>query len=48
MWELMALIPLILWGIAGALTFATKEISKVSYGITWFCLMFELIMNCME
>ena len=45
MWEL---IPLIIWVIAGFLTLETKEVSKFSYGICWFCLMFELTMNCIE
>lgn len=45
MWEIM---PLIIWAIAGALTLAMKEVSKFSYGICWFCLMFCLIMNCIE
>lgn len=45
MWEV---IPLIIWGIAGVITLAMKEVSKFSYGICWFCLMFSLIIDCME
>lgn len=45
MWEMM---PLIIWAIAGAMTLMMKEIPKISYGIMWFCLMFELTVNYME
>lgn len=45
MWEIM---PLIIWAIAGGMTLMMKEVPKILYGLCWFCLMFELAVNCIE
>lgn len=35
-----------IWTIVGVLTFAMSEVSKIMYGMTWGCLMLQLVGDC--
>lgn len=50
MWDI---INVIIWAIAGASTLEAsitlkEDVPKFIYGLTWFCLMLELILDCIE
>lgn len=35
-----------IWTIAGILAFTMDEVPKIMYGITWGCLMLQLVGDC--
>ena len=45
---MFSVVAFIIWLIAGILALLIDEIPKVLYGITWFCFMTQLFVNCME
>lgn len=37
------------WGVAGLIILLTqKKVTKLEYGLVWFCLMVQLIEKCMK
>ena len=43
---MLNIVNVVIWTIVGILCFAMDEVPKIMYGITWGCLMLNLIGNC--
>jgi hypothetical protein len=43
---MLSIINVVIWTIVGVLAFTMDKIPKSIYGITWSCLMLELILKC--
>lgn len=41
----IGIVLLVIWSIAGILTLADKEVSKISYALTWIILMVQIADN---
>ena len=42
------MLALILWGAVGVIALTSKRIDKITYLLTWSCLMLQLIEKCLK